>query len=56
MSRGQWKTGIVRRPVTGKDGHVRRALVAHLDAAGKRRESERAVVDLVLLWSDRKSQ
>ena len=47
--RCQWKLGIVQNPVPSADGLVRRVVVAHMDGHGKRKQSEKAVVDLVLL-------
>ena len=47
--RGQWRTGIVSSTVPSLDGLVRHVIVSHVDGHGKRRDTEKAITDLVLL-------
>ena len=54
--RCDWRVAVVRETKPGKDGLVRRVVVALNDAKGKVKLSERAIVDLVMLYSPRSSQ
>ena len=47
--RCDWRMARVTRPISGSDGHVRRAVVTLLNARGQLKETERAVTDLVLV-------
>ena len=49
-SRCDWRLAIVRKPITGRDGRVRRAIVALASPKGGVRETERAVCDLIYLF------
>ena len=51
LPRCDWRAVVVRQTMPGADGLVRRVRVALLDARGKVRESERAISELVLLYS-----
>lgn len=49
--RCDWRIAVVRRPLPGRDGKVRRVIIALSTPKGKPRETERAVVDLIYLFS-----
>ena len=49
--RCDWRLAVVRRVSPGADGLVRRAVVAVSGAGGKVRETERAINDMILLFS-----
>ena len=49
--RCSWSLAVVRRALPGRDGKVRLAVVAFADASGRTREVERAVADMILLFS-----
>ena len=49
--RCSWPLAVVRRALPGRDSKVRRVIVAVADAGGNVREVERAVTDLILLFS-----
>ena len=51
LPRCDWRVAVVRETRPGKDGLVRRVVVALNDAKGRVRLTERAVVDLVMLHS-----
>ena len=51
LPRCDWRTGRVSRLVRGTDGRVRRAGVTLINTKGHRKETERAVTDLILLVS-----
>ena len=47
--RCDWKLARVKVPVTGGDGRVRRVVVTMIGGREKKRDSERAITDLILL-------
>ena len=49
LPRRDWRMGLVKEPIEGADGLVRKVIITILNSKGKRRDTERAVVDLVLL-------
>ena len=49
--RCHWPLAVVRRVVADPDDHVRKVIVAVADASGRVRETERAITDLILLFS-----
>ena len=51
LPRCDWRVGVVRETKPGRDDLVRRVVVAVNDAKGRVRLSERAVADLVMLYS-----
>ena len=49
--RCDWKLAVIARTIPGRDSRVRRVIIRRADASGRVKESERAITDLVLLFS-----